>query len=109
MASDDNSEFWLSSDESPSNSRLAAFVGKVCAVVLVPPPVPNQGCSARTVSIPCRVPRSPRAGSPRVPPGGPQRPVNHVPNPRLLFSYRKFSFSQVSLLQLSEAACSVHA
>lgn len=29
MASDDNSEFWLSSDDSPSNSRLAAFVGKV--------------------------------------------------------------------------------
>lgn len=29
VASDDNSEFWLSSDDSPSNSRLAAFVGKV--------------------------------------------------------------------------------
>ncbi|XP_010190455.1 PREDICTED: N-acetyl-beta-glucosaminyl-glycoprotein 4-beta-N-acetylgalactosaminyltransferase 1, partial [Mesitornis unicolor] len=29
VASDDNSEFWLSSDESPSNSRLAAFVGKL--------------------------------------------------------------------------------
>ncbi|NXG50362.1 B4GN4 acetylgalactosaminyltransferase, partial [Psilopogon haemacephalus] len=29
VASDDNSEFWLSSDESPSNCRLAAFVGKL--------------------------------------------------------------------------------
>ncbi|NXV88439.1 B4GN4 acetylgalactosaminyltransferase, partial [Calonectris borealis] len=29
VASDDNSEFWLSSDESPSNSRLVAFVGKL--------------------------------------------------------------------------------
>lgn len=38
MASDDNSEFWLSSDESPSNSRLAAFVGKVGTIVLDPLP-----------------------------------------------------------------------
>ncbi|NXH80057.1 B4GN4 acetylgalactosaminyltransferase, partial [Edolisoma coerulescens] len=29
VASDDNSEFWLSSDDSPSNSRLAAFVGRL--------------------------------------------------------------------------------
>ncbi|XP_065695561.1 N-acetyl-beta-glucosaminyl-glycoprotein 4-beta-N-acetylgalactosaminyltransferase 1 isoform X1 [Patagioenas fasciata] len=29
VASDDNSEFWLSSDESPSSARLAAFVGKL--------------------------------------------------------------------------------
>ncbi|KAK2525281.1 B4galnt4 [Columba guinea] len=29
VASDDNSEFWLSSDESPCNARLAAFVGKL--------------------------------------------------------------------------------
>lgn len=29
VASDDNSEFWLSSDESPSNTRLVAFVGRV--------------------------------------------------------------------------------
>ena len=43
MASDDNSEFWLSSDESPSNSRLAAFVGKVHAIVLNPLPFPTSG------------------------------------------------------------------
>ncbi|XP_014459670.1 N-acetyl-beta-glucosaminyl-glycoprotein 4-beta-N-acetylgalactosaminyltransferase 1 isoform X1 [Alligator mississippiensis] len=29
VASDDNSEFWLSSDESPSNTRLVAFVGRL--------------------------------------------------------------------------------
>lgn len=29
VSSDDNSEFWLSSDESPLNARLLAYVGKV--------------------------------------------------------------------------------
>uniref|UniRef100_A0A8D2KR60 Beta-1,4-N-acetylgalactosaminyltransferase n=1 Tax=Varanus komodoensis TaxID=61221 RepID=A0A8D2KR60_VARKO len=29
VASDDNSEFWLSSDEAPANARLVAFVGKL--------------------------------------------------------------------------------
>uniref|UniRef100_A0A8V5G0D0 Beta-1,4-N-acetylgalactosaminyltransferase n=1 Tax=Melopsittacus undulatus TaxID=13146 RepID=A0A8V5G0D0_MELUD len=29
VASDDNSELWLSSDESPANSRLVAFVGRL--------------------------------------------------------------------------------
>nr|XP_060626103.1 N-acetyl-beta-glucosaminyl-glycoprotein 4-beta-N-acetylgalactosaminyltransferase 1 [Anolis sagrei ordinatus] len=29
VASDDNSEFWLSSDETPANARLVAFVGKL--------------------------------------------------------------------------------
>ncbi|KAJ1178372.1 hypothetical protein NDU88_003618 [Pleurodeles waltl] len=29
VASDDNSEFWLSTDESPANIRLLAFVGKM--------------------------------------------------------------------------------
>ncbi|XP_077177361.1 N-acetyl-beta-glucosaminyl-glycoprotein 4-beta-N-acetylgalactosaminyltransferase 1 isoform X2 [Paroedura picta] len=29
VASDDNSEFWLSSDDSPANARLVAFVGKL--------------------------------------------------------------------------------
>uniref|UniRef100_A0A8C0IPG0 Beta-1,4-N-acetylgalactosaminyltransferase n=1 Tax=Chelonoidis abingdonii TaxID=106734 RepID=A0A8C0IPG0_CHEAB len=29
VASDDNSEFWLSSDEIPANARLVAFVGKL--------------------------------------------------------------------------------
>ncbi|KAG8125615.1 hypothetical protein E2320_020757 [Naja naja] len=29
VASDDNSEFWLSSDETPANIRLVAFVGKL--------------------------------------------------------------------------------
>ncbi|TRY82902.1 hypothetical protein DNTS_011648, partial [Danionella cerebrum] len=29
VSSDDNSEFWLSSDESPLNARLLAFVGKL--------------------------------------------------------------------------------
>ncbi len=29
MASDDNSEFWLSEDENPDNLKLRAYVGKV--------------------------------------------------------------------------------
>lgn len=29
VASDDNSEFWLSPDESPAAAQLVAFVGKV--------------------------------------------------------------------------------
>ncbi|XP_072841660.2 N-acetyl-beta-glucosaminyl-glycoprotein 4-beta-N-acetylgalactosaminyltransferase 1 [Pogona vitticeps] len=29
VASDDNSEFWLSSDETPANARVVAFVGKL--------------------------------------------------------------------------------
>lgn len=29
MASDDNSEFWLSPNESPAGAQLVAFVGKV--------------------------------------------------------------------------------
>lgn len=34
MASDDNSEFWLSPNESPAGAQLVAFVGKVS------PPLP---------------------------------------------------------------------
>lgn len=30
VASDDNSEFWLSDDENPVNMKLRAYVGKVC-------------------------------------------------------------------------------
>lgn len=30
LSSDDNSEFWLSTDESPLNVQLLAWVGKVC-------------------------------------------------------------------------------
>lgn len=30
IASDDNSELWLSSDESPLNARLLVYVGQVC-------------------------------------------------------------------------------
>lgn len=35
MASDDNSEFWLSPNESPAGAQLVAFVGKV-------PPLPRR-------------------------------------------------------------------
>lgn len=34
VSSDDNSEFWLSSDESPLNSRLMAYVGKVSLIIV---------------------------------------------------------------------------
>ncbi|GAA6084143.1 N-acetyl-beta-glucosaminyl-glycoprotein 4-beta-N-acetylgalactosaminyltransferase 1 isoform X2 [Tachysurus ichikawai] len=30
VASDDNAEFWLSSDESPLNARLLVYVGQPC-------------------------------------------------------------------------------
>lgn len=30
VSSDDNSEFWLSTDDSPLNVELLAWVGKVC-------------------------------------------------------------------------------
>lgn len=30
VASDDNSEFWLSDNENPDNLKLRAYVGKVC-------------------------------------------------------------------------------
>lgn len=30
LSSDDNSEFWLSTDETPLNAQLLAWVGKVC-------------------------------------------------------------------------------
>lgn len=35
VSSDDNSEFWLSSDENPLNSRLMAYVGKVSLMKMV--------------------------------------------------------------------------
>ncbi len=34
VSSDDNSEFWLSSDDSPLNARLLAYVGKVNYLIL---------------------------------------------------------------------------
>ncbi len=34
VSSDDNSEFWLSSDDSPLNARLLAYVGKVSDLIL---------------------------------------------------------------------------
>lgn len=34
VSSDDNSDFWLSTDESPLNVRLLAWVGKVCTSVI---------------------------------------------------------------------------
>lgn len=33
VSSDDNSDFWLSTDESPLNVQLLAWVGKVCTSV----------------------------------------------------------------------------
>ncbi len=33
IASDDNSELWLSSDESPLNARLLVYVGQVCTMI----------------------------------------------------------------------------
>lgn len=34
VSSDDNSELWLSSDDSPLNARLMAYVGKVSDLIL---------------------------------------------------------------------------
>ncbi|NWR79830.1 B4GN4 acetylgalactosaminyltransferase, partial [Centropus unirufus] len=61
VASDDNSEFWLSSDASPANARLAASVGKVRALVLSSA-TPRQGRSGATQSL-----------APEDPPGHPWR------------------------------------
>lgn len=36
LSSDDNSEFWLSTDDSPLNAQMLAYVGEVC-----PPPTPR--------------------------------------------------------------------
>lgn len=50
MASDDNSEFWLSPDESPAAAQLVAFVGKV--------PPPHPWCLPRPPAAQSPVPTS---------------------------------------------------
>uniref|UniRef100_A0A7N9CI34 Hexosyltransferase n=1 Tax=Macaca fascicularis TaxID=9541 RepID=A0A7N9CI34_MACFA len=110
VASDDNSEFWLSPDESPAAAQLVAFVGKVPPphpwCLPRPPaaqsPVPTSLLGMRTRWVWCPQgdsepprrpsPITPQTGSEWTAPGEFTKFSSQVSKPRRLMASRRYYF-----------------